>query len=37
MLIKNNKAAMYITDDDFVTIGGVPTEFQLIDESNYFR
>ncbi len=30
--LKTDKAVMYVTDDDFVSIGSVPTEFQLIDK-----
>ena len=30
--LKTDKAVMYVTDDGFVSIGSVPTEFQLIDK-----
>ena len=32
--LKTNKAVMYVTDDGFVSIGGAPREFQLIDKQN---
>ena len=32
--LKTDKAIMYVTDDNFVSIGGVPKEYELIDVQN---